>query len=792
MNRRDFLKSSGALVVSFGAVSAIDPAWAQGPFGTREGGAVDPKQLDSWVAVGADGAVTAYTGKCELGQGMLTAQTQLVAEELCVAFDRVNLVYCDTAKTPDQGTTSGSQSTPTNFNHRGLAQACATAREALLGLASAKLGAAVDQLVAENGEVHVQHDSTRRVSYGDLLASRRFDLPVDPNAKRKPASAWTILGKPIGRPDMADMATGRFEFVHNVRLPGMLHGAVVRPPSPGATLAGVDESSVRTLPGVVKVVVRRNFVGVVAEKPYQALQAASKLKATWTDAAPLPAQSGFYDYMRGQPSQDSLSVDSGDVEPTLAGAAAVIKATYLHPYQMLGSMGTSCAVADVRGDDATVYSPTQSVYPTRNGVAKLLGLPAERVHVIFTRGAGCYGLNGADTVSYDAALLSQAAGRPVRVQLSRRDEMAWENYGYPYVIDQRVGVDAAGSIVAWDCEAWFAALGGRPGYEQPGNVITGSLVGFESETITPRKASPPRGFRNGGNAAPAYVTGCAGGSCGGNGKVKSERVLTHTIASRFFTGPLRSPSRLQNTFAHESLMDEVAAHVKADPGAYRVRHLADARLIEAVQRAAKTSGWQTRPSPNRAAPGGGVARGRGIACVNYEGDNGYSAMVVEAEVNLGTGEVKATRIVVAQDCGPVSNPDGMRNQIEGGALQGLSRALGEEVTWDAHRVTSIDWRTYHSLPLGIEVPPVVSDLIDRRDVPATGSGETSITLVAAALGNAIFDATGVRIREVPFTRERVKAALAARSRDAGSAGLDARSGGLDARSGGLDARSAGL
>jgi len=762
VTRRDFLKSSGALVVSFASAPLLDRAVrAQGPFGTRASH-IDPAQLDSWIAVAADGRVTAYTGKCEIGQGIFTAQTQLVAEELCVPLDRVRLVMCDTDVCPDQGTTSGSQSTPTNFNERGLALAAATARETLLKLGSARLGVPVGQLTAADGAVLVRSDRSKRIPYGELVAGRKLNVQLDRGATRKPQSEWTILGKPAKRIDMAAMATGVFEFVHNVRVPGMLHGAVVRPPSAGATLASADEDSVRGMPGVVKVVVRKNFVGVVAEKPWQAMQAAAKLKAVWTPAAALPPQQDFYEYLRKQPSRDAFVVNSGDVDGALAKAAAVVKATYLHPYQMHGSMGTSCAVADVKGGKATVWSPTQSAYPTRAGVAALLGLQPDDVRVVFTRGAGCYGLNGADTVSFDAALLSHAVGKPVRVQLSRRDEMAWENYGFAYAIDQRAGLDANGTIVAWDYEAWFASRGGRPGYDRPGNVVTGTLAGFEPQPFRPAQAAEPTGeFRNGSNAAPSYVAGRVARKAGGAGTIASERVLTHTIASPFFTGPLRSPSRLQNTFAHECFLDEIAAHVKADPVAYRLRHLGDARLKAVVSAAAKAAAWAARPSPPSAAARGGIASGRGIACVAYEGDNGYVAMVAEVDVDRSTGRIVPKRFVVAQDCGPISNPEGMRNQIEGGALQGLSRALGEEVTWDDRAVTSIDWRTYHSLPLGIAVPAIECVLIDTHGVEAMGAGETAITVVAAAVGNAVFDATGVRLREVPFTPERVKRALAA-------------------------------
>jgi nicotinate dehydrogenase subunit B len=758
--RRDFLKGAGALIVGF-STGAMRTAHAQ--FGGPSPGSPPINQLDSWIAIAADGRVTAYSGKEELGQGISTAQAQLVAEELSVPFNRVNLIYCDTALTPDQAYTAGSQSHPANFNRNNLAQAGATAREALFRLASERLGVPVDQLTASDGVIRLKSDPSKALGYGQLVAGRRFNLQVDPNAKRKPASEWTVLGKPVPRPDIPALVTGEFEFVHNVRVPGMLHGRVVRPPAVGATVMSVDEGSVKNLAGVVKVVVKKNFVGVVAEKPWQAIQAASQVKVTWSAGAGLPSHATFYAHMRTQPARDALAVDSKDVEESLAAAATVLKATYLHPYQMHGSMGSSCAVADVEGEKATVWSPTQGVWYQKSTVAMLLGLKPENVHVIFRRGSGCYGLNGADTVTYDAAILSQAVGKPVRVQLSRKDEMAWENYGNAYAIEERAGLDAQGNIIAWDHESWSPTRGNRPGPGTPGNVVTGFLAGFSPQPFTPRSpASSPTAYNNNANAVPSYVAGNVGGRDQGTGTVKSERVLTHTIESPFWTGPLRSPNRLQNTFAHECFLDELAAHSKADPVEYRLRHLRDPRLIAVVNEVAKAANWEVRPSPKPAARKTGVVTGRGMASVLYEGDNGYSALVAEVEVNQDTGSVVVKRFVVCNDVGPVSNPDGLRNQIEGGALQGLSRALMEEVTWDDQKVTSFDWRTYHTLPLGFDVPKVEAVLLNRPDQEATGAGETSITVVAAALGNAIFDATGARIRQIPFTPERVKAALAAR------------------------------
>jgi nicotinate dehydrogenase subunit B len=455
-----------------------------------------------------------------------------------------------------------------------------------------------------------------------------------------------------------------------------------------------------------------------------------------------------------------LLVDSKDVEQQLAAARTVVSATYVYPYQMHGSVGTSCAVAEVKAGQATVWSATQSVYPTRSIVAKILGLPLESVRVVYVRGSGCYGLNGADTVSIDAALLSQAAGKPVRVQLSRQDEMAWENFGAACVIEQRAGIDDAQTIIAWDCETWATSKGGRPGYDRPGNVVSGMLAGDTPEEVKPRPATDPRNeLRNRSNLAPSYIAGCVNGKCRGAGTIRSERVLTHRVASPFFTGPLRSPLRIQNTFAHECFMDELSARVKADPVAFRLQHSSDARIIDVLKAAARAAHWEARPSPKANISRSGTVTGRGIACVAYEGNNGYTAAVAEVCVDLESGRITPKSFIVALDCGPISNPDGLRNQTEGGILQGMSRALVEEVTWDDKRVTSTDWESYNSLYLDLELPAIDIILINRADVPATGAGETAITVVPAAIGNAIFDATGARLREVPFTAERVRAAL---------------------------------
>ena len=765
MNRRSFLKGSGALVVSFGmARVAENLGLAPGVLDAQRLDGASSNQLDGWISVNADGSITAFTGKCEIGQGLYTAQTQLVAEELCVPFNRVKLIQCDTAVCPDQGTTSGQQSHPTNFNMGALALAGATAREALVGMAATRLGVPADQLTVKDGVVSSRSDATKRVSYAELIGDRKFNLTLNRNARRKPHNEWTVLGTPVARVELPAMVSGRFEFVHNVRVPGMLHGRVVRPPSRNATLTSVDEGSVRGMPGVVKVVTKKNFVGVVAEKPWQAMQAAAKLKVAWANGEPLPALRDIHARLRDDTrTRDTKPVDAGDVDAAFSGTANVVKATYLYPYQMHASMGTACAVADVQGEKATIYAASQAVWPLRSSSAQVLGLKPENVHVIFKQGPGCYGINGADTVAYDAALLSQAVGKPVRVQLARKDEMAWENYGLAFVIEERAALDRSGNIVAWHSEGWSPTLGGRPGPNNPGNQVTGLLAGFDPQPFQPRTPAPaPNAFSNNDNAVPNYVTGLVNGRTEGTGKIATQRVVSHSVRSVFLTGPLRAPARIQNTFAHESFIDEVAASLKVDPVEYRLRHLGDPRLIAVVNAAAKAANWTARPSPssNRR---NGVASGRGMACVLYEGDNGYCSVVAEVDVRLDTGVVTPKRFVIAADVGPISNPDGLKNQLEGGSLQGLSRTLLEEVTWDEEKVTSIDWRTYKPLYLGAEVPKIEIVLINQAEGEAMGAGETAITVVPAAIANAVFDATGVRLRQVPFTPERVKAALASRT-----------------------------
>jgi CO/xanthine dehydrogenase Mo-binding subunit len=506
--------------------------------------------------------------------------------------------------------------------------------------------------------------------------------------------------------------------------------------------------------------VKNDFVGVVADTEWHAIQAAAALNVTWSSADPLPSFSGLYDYIQQQPSSDSYTVNSGDTDQMLKQAAQVVSAQYLHPYQMHGAIASSCAVADVRGGSgskatAKIWSATQGVYPQRDSVAVVLGIPKSNVRVTFVEGSGCYGCNGNDTVSFDAALLSQAVGQPVRVQFSRRDEnTAGENYGPAHVNKLSAGIDKNGQIIVWTSEAWTLSKGGRPSEAAPGNVITGALAGFPVPVPTPSAATPPRTFSNNSNTACNYVTGVVGNNpAGGTGNIASQQVLVHTIPSPYFTGPLRSPERLQNTFANESFMDEVAVAAKADPVQFRVKHLTDQRLIAVLNAAAKAANWDTRPSPKPGNSKTGVVTGRGVSCVLYEGSNGYCALIAEVSVDQDAGTITVTKLTASQDSGPPSNPDGLRNQMEGGALQGMGRALFEEVKWNdrAGIITSTDWVSYPVYQWGMPVPQIQSVLLGPLNAPKRGAGECTITLVGSAIANAVFDATGVRMRRIPFT-----------------------------------------
>jgi nicotinate dehydrogenase subunit B len=775
--RRDFLKTAGVMMIGFGVgAGTVD---AQNPI--NPSGAVDNTQVDNWVAIGADETITVFAGKAELGTGIRTMQLQLAAEELSVPVDRITLVLCRSGITPNQGLTVGSLSTMTQFGTAGLRAAVDTARDALYQLAALWLDIDVSQLTLKDGVFSINGgDPSYSVSYGTLVEGRRFNIPVNSKAVPNNPAAWKVLGTSVQRVDIPGKAKGTYQYVQKVRVPGMLHGKVVRPPALGAHVQNIDNSVLNGLPGNPQLVQINDFVGVVADTEWHAITAAKALAngITWSAGDTLPAQTDFYTWMTQQPSRNALSLNTGDVDQVMASAAKVISAQYRFPYHMHGALASSCAVVDVRGNTGTtatvkVWSATQGVYNMRGILSTLLKIPQPNIDVVFVEGSGCYGHNGADPVTQDAALLSQAVGKPVRVQYSRSDEMTGgEHFGHPMVSNEKVGLDANGTIIAWDYENFIAQRGeGAAIGNAPGNGIPGALAGFPTITqVIPSTTPPPNptAYNNGSNMVPSYVSGTVNGSSFGTGTVPSQRVLNRVIAGPLWTAWLRSPDRLQHTFAHEGIMDEAAASVKADAVQYRLRHLVDPRMINVLTAVAQKAGWDTRPSPKPVNPiynafHGSQGTGRGISCVLYEGNDGYCATVAEVVVDPATGIIQVTKVTTGIDTGPIVNPDGLRNQMEGQVIQGISRTLYEEVQFDraSSTILSKDWISYPVLKFGDKIPKIETVLINNLNAPVTGAGETTITTVTAAIGNAIYDATGVRMRQVPFTAENFLAAKAA-------------------------------
>ncbi len=737
-DRRAFLRD-GALLVGFawaprGEALAQSRSGAGMPAELPTRATLDPLQLDAFLAVHRDGRVTVYSGKVDLGTGHRIAMRQMVGEELDVAVDRIDMVEGDTALTPDQGPTAGS----TGVMRGGvqLRQAAATARRALLAIAGERLQLAPAQLSIDAGVV-VAPDG-RRLGIGELVGERAWDLKVDPKAPLKRPADYRVVGRSLPRPDVPAKLTGRHVYVHDHVVPGMLHGRVIRPPAVGATVAAIDEASVAGLPDV-RVVRVRDFVGVVSSDEWAAVRAARELAVRWEGGGGLVGDAKLREWARRGPFvREQSLVERGDAAGA-GGDPTRLSATYYWPVQSHASMGPSCAVADVRESHATIWTASQATHRYRPAFAQMLGMPPERVRLVYLDGAGCYGMNGHDDAAADAALLSRAVGRPVRVQWMREDELGWDPKGPPQLLDLRASLDAEGRIGAWQTDmyvpiatanlAWVPLLGpSAAGVRQP----AGQSVGLVSQ-----------------NGDPPY-------------RARSVKVRAHWLGEApLRPSNIRAPGKVANGFAVESFVDELAHAARIDPLAFRLRDLADPRGVEVLRRAAVSLGWQPRPAPSAAAPAGGPARGQGIAYVHYKHSETYVAVGMHVEVDRASGAIRVLRIACAHDCGLMINPDAVRAQVEGNLLQTLSRTLHEETRFDTQRVTSVDWASYPILRFP-EVPEVRIDLVDRPDLPPLGAGEAASAVVAAALGNAVFDATGVRVREVPFAGERVREALRAR------------------------------
>jgi CO/xanthine dehydrogenase Mo-binding subunit len=740
LSRRDFLADAGILAVGF----TLFPRRTRGQaLGTAEPGPVAPPgdALDSWLVIGRDERVTVYAGKVELGTGVSTALRQIVAEELDVPLERITWVQGDSQLTVDQGRTVGSGSIK-----RGGAQlrrAAAEARQALLELAAAKLNVPAAELQVSDGMVSVGGDASRRLTFGALIGGGRFERTISGRAPVKPASGYKLVGRPVPRVEIPAKVTGTHVYVHDVRLPGMVHGRVVRPPRMGATLVSLDDQTAARLPGVIRVVRKGTFVGIVAEREEQAVRAAKALSPNWNATPVLPDAADLYARFKALATTQRVVGETGNADAALRSAPRPVRATYRWPFQLHASIGPSCAVADVRGDTATVYSATQGAHQLAAPIAALLGMPAEKVRVIFTEGSGCYGHNGADDVAGDAALLSQAVGRPVRVQWSREDEHAWEPEGPAMLFEMAGAVGGDGRISAWTYDAWTPTHGARP-TRDPATLVAGALVAGRA---------PAGEFFSGGgerNARTTYV-------------LPDERVTSHPVpAFPIRTSSLRGLGSPQNSFANESFIDELAAAGGIDPVELRRRHLTDPRALAVIDAAVKRAGWTPRSSPPARATGtSAIRKGRGFAYVQYDRTEAYVAAVVDVDVRPDTGTVRVRRVYVTHDCGLIINPDGLRNQIEGNVIQAISRTLKEAVRFDATRVTGVDWNGYPILRFS-EIPDAIDiELIDRPDLPSVGAGEAATSPIPAAIANAIFDATGARVRQVPFTPERVRAALRA-------------------------------
>ncbi len=755
ISRRELLKGTGALVVSFSLFGPAARALAQAAAG---GGEPEASSLDSWLAIAQDGTVTVFTSKVELGTGTETALAQIVAEELDVPFSRIHMEAGDTSKSVDQAVTAASRT----LERAGpqLRQAAAVARRELLRLASERLNTPAEQLTVNDGVISANGDSARKISYSDLLGDKRFnvkmeasgtgwDLKISPDVPVKNVKDYKIVGTSVKRTDLPGKFTGEFTYAQDVRVPGMLHGRVVRPAVVNSKPVNVDETSIKQIAGVVKVVQEGNFVGVVAQTEWAAIQAAKALKVTWSaPSTSLPATpEELYAYLKNTKSfNDQVTVNKGNAEASLSQASKKYEATYRWPFQLHGMLAPSCAVADVRGDSVTVWSGTQGPFRTRKSLSDMLRIPEKDIRVIFREESGCYGRLSPDDAPLDAALLSRAVGKPVRVQWTRADEHGWEPKGPAQLITVRAGVDAQGNIVAWDyMERGF------PWSESAGNpLLAARQIGMKS-------------------VSPGQSNGTAGG--GEAYEFENQRIIAALIPwsqdtpTPLRTSNLRAPGDLARTFASETFLDEIAADLRVDPVQFRLRYLKNnKRVTEALVAATQAAQWKEDVS-HSAPTSGSKAMGRGVSVSGRDGT--ITAAVAEVEVDKSSGEVSVKRVTLAHDCGLIVNPDGLRNQIEGNVIQGVSRTLLEEVRFDAKGVKNLDWVSYPIVTFR-RVPDVQMVLLNRKEMPALGGGEPSTVPVPAAIANAVYDAIGVRMREVPITPQKIQSSLKSKLSEQGA------------------------
>ena len=737
INRRSLLKASaGALVVGFSLDASL--ASTSTTAALRPAKAVAKDLVDSFISLEPNGKVTIFVGKVDLGTGTKTALAQMAADELDVAFEQIEMVMGDTATTPDQWLTGANLTIAQGGGE--LRKACATARAALLTRASTKLGAPVDQLQVERGIVRLKSDASKTVSYSDLMqGAKTTDLKVDAKAAIKPATDYKWVGKSIPRVDIPAKVTGQFEYAHDVRLPGMLHARVVRADALGARLQSVDDSQARKVTGFVQTVRKGDFVAVVAKSEWAAVKAARAIKLTWSAGTGLPDKATVFDYWRKQPlAKEEATQKVGDAPAALAASDRRIKASYEFAVQTHASIGPSCAVADFASGNLVVWSPSQATHSMQSELAAITGVAAEKIRLLYADGSGCYGRNGHEDATADAALIATMIGKPVRVQWMRADETARAPKSPPRAMDMEAGFDKEGNLQAWSADFYIAL---------------NHIVAFKPLDF-PLLAATDVGMPKPGN-----WVGFLFQNAGAPYAVPNISVKTKHIEKAFFrSAHLRSPGRIENTFANESFMDELAVEAKVDPAEFRLKHIKDPRAVAVIKAAMKRANWQTRLAGVSNNAQADIAKGRGISYVRYNNTTTYVAAVAEVEVNRKTGEVKVSRVCVGHDCGQIINPDGLANQIEGGVIQTVSRTLMEQVQWDSTQVTSVDWASYPILRFP-DVPRVEVDMINTPGDVSWGAGEPTPTAIPAAIGNAIFDATGVRLRSIPFTPEKVQAAL---------------------------------
>ncbi len=738
-SRRDFLKGTGILIVSFSLPALTKTAFAQSgtPANTNtKTKTVALDDVDAFLAIDPTGGVTLYSGKVDLGTGIGTALTQIVAEELDVPFARVHVIEGDTALTPAQGKTWGSLSIQNGGMQ--IRQAAATARHALLLEAAKQLGVPAEDLIVEQGTVR-SRSGGKQVTYGELIGGKTFSLKLDKQAPLKDPATHKIVGQPVPRFDIPEKMTGQFTYMQDFKVSGMLHGRVVRPTAIGATLLSVDESSVKDVPGLVKVVRQGNFLGVVAESEWSAIRAAQKLKANWSNWEGLPEQSKLWEHVRAtKVNKDDVTSNVGNAEPALEQAVKRLSATYNFAIHTHGSIGPSCAVAEMKDGKLTCWSSSQGTHDLRQQLAAMLSMPDADVRAIYVEGSGCYGRNGHEDAAADAVLLARAVERPVRVQWMREDEHGWDPKGPPTLMDLQAGLDANGNVVAWYSQVYVP--------ESATGSVNVKLVAAELADLPHETGMVPGNIIQ--NTAIPYT-------------FPNVRTVAHRLAETPFRPSwIRAPGRMQNTFGNESFMDELAAAAGADPLEFRLRYLNDPRGVELLKRLASFAHWQSRSS-GQSSPkqkSGDVATGRGLTYIKYELARTYVGAVADVEVNRKSGEIRVKHFAVVQDCGQIINPDGVKNQVEGNVTQTVSRVLKEEVTFDRSRVTSLNWASYPILTFP-EMPDVDIELIDRPTEKPWGVGEPSAAVVPSAISNAVFDAVGVRLRSVPFTPAKVRAAM---------------------------------